>query len=271
LFPGGSAGRKTTKLWSQTHPGGLPKEFLDAAERVRIETAIRLAAEQLDKEKIAKARYIKEHHHAVAREHTDETEARMLHSKAVSLAQKAIEQRTTFHVEQDRADTANKEITLEKRIASLMAAKSESLKNQASKSVKVAHEATTEADLLTHKIRTLEKDASEKGQEATAIVDTAKRLLTSAREMSQQAEAKEMIKNSRKTVSKNGSLLSRLSEHQKLAHQAMQYDLNQLARAQLKVKRLTGVEGIDEVSRASEGMRDVQKKIDSLRASEKEQ
>jgi len=119
LFAGGSAGRKpTTKLWSQTHPGGLPKEFLDAAERVRIETAIRLAAEQLDKEKVAKARYVKEHDDAVAREHKDETEAKMLHSKAVSLAQKAIEQRTTFHVEQDRADTANQEIMLEKRLCS---------------------------------------------------------------------------------------------------------------------------------------------------------
>ena len=36
---------------------------------------------------------------------------------------------------------------------------------------------------------------------------------------------------------------------------------------QLKVKQLTGVEGIDEVSRASEGIRDVQHKIDALRAS----
>jgi electron transfer flavoprotein alpha/beta subunit len=37
--------------------------------------------------------------------------------------------------------------------------------------------------------------------------------------------------------------------------------------AQLKVKQLTGVEGIDEVSRAAEGIRDVQHKIDTLRAS----
>ncbi len=38
--------------------------------------------------------------------------------------------------------------------------------------------------------------------------------------------------------------------------------------AQLKVKQLTGVEGIDEVSRAAEGIRDVQDKIDRLRASQ---
>jgi hypothetical protein len=41
---------------------------------VSIETAIRLAAEQLDKEKIAKERYIKEHDDAVAREQEDEKE-----------------------------------------------------------------------------------------------------------------------------------------------------------------------------------------------------
>jgi hypothetical protein len=40
-----------------------------------IETAIRLAAEQLDKEKIAKERYSKEHDDAVAREQEDEKEA----------------------------------------------------------------------------------------------------------------------------------------------------------------------------------------------------
>ena len=39
-----------------------------------IESAIRLAAEQLDKEKIAKERYIKEHDDAVAREQEDEKE-----------------------------------------------------------------------------------------------------------------------------------------------------------------------------------------------------
>jgi hypothetical protein len=134
---------RSTQLWSPKPASGLPTEFADAAERVRIETAIRLAAEQLDKEKIAQVRYTKEHDDAVAREHKDEMEAKALHAKAVSLAQKAIEQRTTFHVEQDRAATANKEISLEKRIASLMASKSEALKSQAEQSVRVAHEAGT--------------------------------------------------------------------------------------------------------------------------------
>ena len=35
---------------------------------------------------------------------------------------------------------------------------------------------------------------------------------------------------------------------------------------QLKVKQMTGVEGIDEVSRAAEGIRDVQQQIDHLRS-----
>ena len=166
LFSGGSADgvRKSTKLWSPKPANGLPKEFLDAAERVRIETAIRLAAEQLDKEKIAKERYAKEHDQAVEREKKDETEAKRLHAKAVSLAQKAIEQRTTYHVEQDRAETAEKEIGLEKRIASLMASKSESLKSHAEKSMLVAHEAASEAGELKKKIHALEKDATEKGK-----------------------------------------------------------------------------------------------------------
>lgn len=161
---GGAAVRKTTTLWSPKPAKGLPKEFLDAAERVRIETAIRLAAEELDKEKIAKERYAKEHDEAVVREEKDETEAKKLHAKAVSLAQKAIEQRTTYHVEQDRAETASKEIGLEKRIASLMAAKSESLKSHAEKSMLVAHEASSEAGELKKKIQALERDATEKGR-----------------------------------------------------------------------------------------------------------
>ena len=41
-------------------------------------------------------------------------------------------------------------------------------------------------------------------------------------------------------------------------------DLNQLARAQLRVKQLTGIEGIDETSRAAESMREVQRKMSSL-------
>ena len=161
---GGAAVRKTTTLWSPKPAKGLPKEFLDAAERVRIETAIRLAAEELDKEKIAKERYAKEHDEAVVREEKDEKEAKRLHAKAVSLAQKAIEQRTTYHVEQDRAETASKEIGLEKRIASLMAAKSESLKSHAEKSMLVAHEASSEAEQLKKKIQALERDATEKGR-----------------------------------------------------------------------------------------------------------
>jgi hypothetical protein len=257
---------RSTQLWSPKPASGLPTEFADAAERVRIETAIRLAAEQLDKEKIAQVRYTKEHDDAVAREHKDEMEAKALHAKAVSLAQKAIEQRTTFHVEQDRAATANKEISLEKRIASLMASKSEALKSQAEQSVRVAHEAGTEAEHLEHKIRKLEHETKEKGQHATVMVDTAKRLLQSARAMSQAAEAK-AAKQATLKAPEDNSLLARLNEHQRLAHEAMKYDLTRLARAQLKVKQLTGVEGIDEVSRASEGIRDVQHKIDALRAS----
>ena len=172
LFAGGSADavRKSTKLWSPKPANGLPKEFLDAAERVRIETAIRLAAEQLDKEKIAKERYAKEHDQAVEREKKDEAEAKRLHAKAVSLAQKAIEQRTTYHVEQDRAETADKEIGLEKRIASLMASKSESLKSHAEKSMLVAHEAASEAGELKKKIHALEKDATEKGEHGDCLL-----------------------------------------------------------------------------------------------------
>lgn len=259
---------KSTKLWSPVNPDkqSLPKEYLDNAERVRIETAIRLAAEQLDKEKIAKERYMKEHDDAVAREQQDEAEAKQLHNKAVGLAQKAIEQRTTFHVQQDRAEMADKEIGLDKRIASLMAAKSESMKKQAEQSVRVAHEASTEAEHLKAKIRSLEKDALDKGEHASVMVDTAKKLLQSARSMSQKAEAKESkrIQDASKKSATDHTLLGRLKEHERLAHAAMQNDIEKLARAQLKVKRLTGVEGIDEISRAEEGIRDVQQQIDSL-------
>jgi hypothetical protein len=144
--------------------------LVSLCRRVRIETAIRLAAEQLDKEKIAKERYMKEHDDAVAREQQDEAEAKQLHNKAVGLAQKAIEQRTTFHVQQDRAEMADKEIGLDKRIASLMAAKAESMKKQAEQSVRVAHEASTEAEHLKAKIRSLEKDALDKGEHASVMV-----------------------------------------------------------------------------------------------------
>ena len=43
----------------------------------------------------------------------------------------------------------------------------------------------TEAEHLEHKIRKLEHETKEKGQHATVMVDTAKRLLQSARAMSQ--------------------------------------------------------------------------------------
>jgi len=109
---------------------------------------------------------------------------------------------------------------------------------------------------------------TEKGKHATAIVDTAKRLLTSAKMMSQEAEAKEATRRAAMAAKpKDNTLLARLGEHRRLAHEAMQHDLHKLARAQLKVKELTGVEGIDEVSRAAEGIRDVQHKIDRLRTS----
>jgi len=266
LFPGSSAStrKRPTKLWSGSKPqSGLEREFLDTAERARIETAIRLAAEELDKEKVAKARFIQEHDDAVKREEKDESEAKMLHAKAVSLAQRAIDQRTTYHVELDRAGTAEKEMALDKRIASLMAEKSETLKGQAQQNSKMAHEAAEQASHLKHSILQLERQARAKGEHANAIVESAQQLLASARTMSEKAEAEDATE---KEQTKNMPLLSRLNEHKKLEQEAMQHDLNELARAQLKVKQLTGVEGIDEASRAAEGVQDVQKSIASLQA-----
>merc|ERR1712216_452515 len=176
MFPGSSAStrKRPTKLWSGSKPqSGLEREFLDTAERARIETAIRLAAEELDKEKVAKARFIQEHDDAVKREEKDESEAKMLHAKAVSLAQRAIDQRTTYHVELDRAGTAEKEMALDKRIASLMAEKSETLKGQAQQNSKMAHEAAEQASHLKHSILQLERQARAKGEHANAIVESA--------------------------------------------------------------------------------------------------
>jgi hypothetical protein len=51
-----------------------------------------------------------------------------------------------------------------------MAAKSESMKKQAEQSARVAHEASTEAEHLKAKIRSLEKDALDKGEHASVMV-----------------------------------------------------------------------------------------------------
>jgi hypothetical protein len=66
------------------------------------------------------------------------------------------------------------------------------------------------------------------------MVDTAKRLLVAARAMSEAAEAKSAAQAKKDMSSpKDNTLLSRLNEHQRLAHEAMKYDLTRLARAQV--------------------------------------
>eukprot|EP00961_Rhodomonas_salina_P231109 3121995-Rhodomonas_salina.1 len=52
---------------------------------------------------------------------------------------------------------------------------------------------------------------------------------------------------------KEKSLLERLHHEKKTAHEIYEKDMEELARAQLKMKGLTGVEGIDAVSRTQVG------------------
>lgn len=220
----GSAGtgERLTALWSPKPPTKAPKEFVDAADRVRIERAIRLAAVQLEKERAAQARYAKEHDAAVKREDADESEAKMLHARAVSLAQKAIDQRTTYHVELDRANRARQETELDKRIATLMAGRSRGLKRDAKVNTQVAQQAAEEAAHLKHTIRTLEQEAREKGSDATAIVDSATKLLNSARTLSDKAAAEESLKRDQSKL-EHGTLLSRMHDHKRLEQEAMQH------------------------------------------------
>ncbi len=55
--------------------------------------------------------------------------------------------------------------------------------------------------------------------------------------------------------------MDRLQAAEKEAHDAMEEDMEKLARAKLKHKEVTGVEGVDALSRAQEQIADLERRM----------
>lgn len=101
-------------------------------------------------------------------------------------------------------------------------------------------------------------DAKKQGRQAEAIIATANNLLESAREMS------------RRGASSNGGSVEyrgkteRLKAAQQQANDAMEEDMERLAKAKLVQKGLTGVEGVDQLSRAQEKIQALDRKLNDM-------
>mmetsp|Transcript_15923 Transcript_15923/g.24796 ORF Transcript_15923/g.24796 Transcript_15923/m.24796 type:complete len:320 (+) Transcript_15923:78-1037(+) len=243
--------------WKPQGKNSMPKDFLDSAERVRLETAIRLAADKLEKQQDEKALLEKQQELAESNSKKAKAEAQVLQAKVQDLADKAVGEKTTSDVEHNKGETTHKEEKIEKRIASLMAEKTHDFEEKSERQAALAEEGRQEAGQLKAKITELDEDARSKGKHADAVVTTAKQLLASAKRMSAQAET--MVQAPPATKK---SLLERLHDHKKMAEAHYDADMKILAKAQLKLKKMTGVEGVDEISRAQEHSRDVKEKID---------
>ncbi|KAJ1487194.1 hypothetical protein T484DRAFT_1787268 [Baffinella frigidus] len=327
-------------------PAHTPESFSRTAERVRLESAIKIAAEKLEQEKEHRARLQTEHeaalqiaaekleqekehrarlrteHEAALQEFTQKSQvAHHLRERSSIFAEEAVEKRTVSQVESDKADTEGKEEQLETRIATLMAYKAQNLKERAaaqlskeqaqnlkeraaaqlskeqaaeehaeelkqivssdnllaaaehaeelkqivsSGNLRAAAEhaeelkqivselermASEKGQELKQIVSELERMANEKGQHADAIVASAKGLLASARDMAREAEEQ---------AGQLGGAARSTPE--------MEADQKELAEAEIKLKNMVGVEGVDETSRAQEAIQESSQTADELRA-----
>jgi len=242
----------------------LPQPFLDAAKRVQLEAAIRAAAEKLEEQRDKKAKLEHEYDVAAAAAVKDGANAELLHQRAAQQAADAIEQQTKSKVEMDKATSEKERMELEKKIATLMTFKSRHLKDEEEKATAAEKAAQAHADTLKTKAAQLKATAHSEGENANAIVRTAKELLASAKELSSKAATMPVAASMTAADAKEKSLLERLHDEKAAAHAVYERDMHDLAKAQLKMKGLTGVEGIDEVSRTEEGIADAHRKLERM-------
>jgi hypothetical protein len=250
-------------------PANLPPAYSQKAERVRIETAIKVAAQQLDQEKEHKARLEAEHQEALEEYLEKDKVAKDLLARSQEYAQQAVEKHTLATVETDKAETDGKEEQLERKVAELMAYKAQTLRERAAAQVGKEQDAARRAAELKEIVQQLERIAAEKGEHADAVVASARGLLRSAREMAREAEAQaaggvafgaagaDMGAGADADAGARKPLLARMKESAAVEKKALAADQRQLAAAELRLKKVQGGSGgVDESSRAQEAIED---------------
>jgi len=232
-----------------TASANLPSAFAEEAERTRIENSIRLDASKLERDQNVKEELERHYTDSSARAEADDLKAKGLLSQGQVAASQAVGHRAEYNVEQSKASADFKEITLDRKLASLMAYRSQSLREHAKHRAEELTELEKQAEALRSHREHLLGEAKIRGRQAEAVISTADSLLASARAMSKRgAEAQVVNGESLEDQSK----LERLASASKKASAFLEEDMERLARAKLQHKRLTGVEGVDELSRAQE-------------------
>jgi len=254
-------GKENVVELQEETPKALPVAFAEEAEKTRLETAIRLQAAKLERDQTAKKNFDQIYAEKSAEAEAEKKRAEGLLQQGRTAASQAVERRAEYRVAKSKADADQHEVALDKKLASLMAYRAQSLREHAKhRAEELASLENKHKDLAEHREDLIEQ-AKRQGRQAEAVIATADNLLKSAREMSQKGAERAASANGEYTaVSKS----ERLAAAQKEAHQAMESDMERLAAAKLSHKGLTGVEGVDELSRAQEKITALDRKLSDL-------
>mmetsp|Transcript_9689 Transcript_9689/g.32414 ORF Transcript_9689/g.32414 Transcript_9689/m.32414 type:complete len:265 (-) Transcript_9689:2779-3573(-) len=250
-----------TSLQAQANKNKLfPQEFLDAAERVQVDRAIKMIALNLDREKAKRAKLMRLHHKISRRLRYQQELARQLKASATDLSNKELEKYTSYRIAKGKEDSIQQQVDLDHELASLMGARAQQDKIMAVNAIVDAENEVKQADALRHKIQELGVKARKEGEEADAMVMTAHSLLDDTikkRRMEEKASGEP-------AAAAQEPLLKRLKKHQVIAEREMEDDIRELARSQLREKKLLGVEGVDPISRNLESIKNVQGEANQL-------
>eukprot|EP00960_Hanusia_phi_P055181 762903-Hanusia_phi.AAC.1 len=238
----------------------IPQEFLDAAERVKVDRAIKMIALNLEKEKAKRAKLVHLHDKVSRRLRYQQQLAHQLKEKASSLSDKELEKYTSYRIAKGKEDSILQQMDLDHELASLMGARAQQDKILAVNAMVKAENDVKQVDALRHKIAELGTKAKQEGEKADAMVLTAHNLLDDTIKKRKMEE----ITSVGSTTPEQEPLLTRLRKHQVIAEREMEDDIRELARSQLREKKLIGVEGVDPISRNLESIKNVQGEIDQL-------